>query len=257
MIKKVLLPETKALQAIIHQKRTFANVVHTLSNDKNCVSFFDNVFRRAAEYDELEHMERYYFKKDVLDMCPILNSLPAALESMEHHKDLSGEEIMTPCLHFNDSMGRTLMFIMGHIPVVDAIYLRIKDDGILKYAESDVGMLEEFREERLRKYGLFSKRHPEDTDFIDYKMRHDYSKEFIPVDNKSEINILYQTVKNSKDPYQIKMRMGSMYWDNIREKNKESLENMGKVISSLASSFDDQSRDEDGVGRPPCGDATP
>jgi len=102
---------------------------------------------------------------------------------------------------------------------------------------------QEEQEQRLFSDGLFSRKFPNDEDFIDYSMRNRYIKklqkeyEFRKDEIQRAIELLISQYKNSDNSEKTILAIGAAYWDNKQKVDVNTAREFKEIIDFMEASF--------------------
>ena len=109
----------KSLKDLINEKYVIMNTISTLCSDLNIKNFLETFSEKANSIENLEHMESFYFKKNVIEYQELINLLFHASFKSQILKEHDPEEIIKRARVLHDSAGKNLMYFIGFLPLLN------------------------------------------------------------------------------------------------------------------------------------------
>ncbi len=249
MIETIFNKEKEQIKHILNVRNIIQNISYKISNDLNSKYFFDNVINYIRNYDSLDRMIQYQFKRDLKEMREILNLLYAVLKNFEDTKNKAAEDIIKPRSIFPDNIGKRIISQISYIPILELFY---KDLKYKEYIADKIDLQKKFcgdtpqenqRKKLFNRANPFNKKFPKDEDFIDYEMKNElieivekeYEKEKEEI--KNSLNILLLQYENSTDINKTLLLIGAAYWENEKKSESSQFEALKKSMEAISKAF--------------------
>jgi len=167
MVGDLFKKDYENLTAILNSKQIIQNLSYKLEEDENCKKFFSSVYDKSEKIEELEHMDRWQFIRDIKEMSKILKYLSMAMENEWWLKDKSADDILKCCSVFPDNIGKRILIQMSYIPLLNGMIEKIEYEEFIdkKIDDSEISDWENAR---------IVSRFPKDENFVDYKRRNEF-----------------------------------------------------------------------------------
>lgn len=247
--------EIDMLRGIISQKQVIQNTYYRLSHDSNLKRYLTqavNYAKTGGSRDAMGFNDWCFVIKQNEQVMKILHLLVASL--LEIYIDKSADDIAKPCSMFPDHGGKTLLRILGFMPLLELVSEHVKFSNLIRdYTplDGEAGMIE-YQRDRLFSKSNFVRgsKFPSDDEFTDYALKNKYI-ETLKVDfSESEVELLQRmrlfaqafedepTLANN-----IALKMGLQFWDvkrNAKQSHdKKTTEIFASFMTTLASNIAD------------------
>lgn len=249
MIKDAYSKELHVASSMVYERDYIGSFVYKLMNDRNVRDFLKSLADNAYRYKELERMEKYYFNSKLRDVASIMYHFIEMLEASRTFSDKSAEQIRVRCRLLNDSGGENVLYLLGHMPILVAIErIREAEDFFESGLSSQetVDEMKDFQRGMLFDDSVFLKRHPSDSDLVDYDLKAK-KIEFDKVHfEKNSYNSLVNTIESvyktgqsrnfNRDFY---VECGMAFWASRKEKSADPLK-LGEILTGLFDHIDNK-----------------
>ncbi len=249
MIDSIFEKEKEQMNVIIQSRYIIQNITYKLTNDKNSISFFDNVIENVRGYESLERMEKYYFENDLKEMRQVLGLLYKSLQTDTYIKNKTAEEMIKCCNVFPDNIGKRTIILISYIPIIELFFEDLLYKEYFKnYVDLEKKMMGETQQEhqysRLFEESIFKKKFPKDDEFIDYSMRNDFTnklKDEYEKTRKEEIkeaiDLLLKFYEESDNSEDNKLSIGSTYWEEKKRIQSKETKAFADAITLMSKAF--------------------
>lgn len=248
MIGTVFTQDNDDMRTLINSKSVLQNLSHKLTHDLNSVSFFDKLVYNIYNFDTLEHIQAYHFKKDFKSMHETLHLFYRGLQSHPHTGSRSSEEMLKPCSIFPDHIGERIIILLSHLPLMELFEAKLRYQEMASQSIDGEAALKAAK--KRQEEALFGDKEnfgpiPIDDRFIDHELKGKYIsllKEKYDDVGKEKLESgfrhllhLYQGTEATKTT---KIAIGTAYWDSKQSLRAENAKKFKEMITSLASSLD-------------------
>lgn len=222
--------------------------------DKNIRVFLDNLVQKANDYDTLEHMEKFYFSRDLKEAYSVLMSFRDLIKSSNTFKDKSSEKIRKQCTVLPDSSGKDVLYILGFLPLLIAIH---EKDSLTKFFKkyinenktdselSDIEDAIQHQNEILFKSKFLRKTIPNDKHLVDHKLKNKkiaFEKERYENDRKETlefaINEYCDVAMKNNCSREFFIKAGMVYWKDLNTQKSELEESFTKILTTFVESIE-------------------
>lgn len=234
--------ETEQLNIINNTKNIIMSILYKLKNDKNVSYFLENLIYHCSNYENLEHMEKYYFEKELEEMNKILSLYIYSLKRNYPTKDCTAEEIIEPCIILNDYYGLSLMRIIGYYPLIKIMQEKVKYLSTIKnhLKQEDLEFYQSEQQKKLFSGSKFYPTFPENKSFTNYELQNKHIEKIKEEyeTKKDDIQFAINTIIENMDvePEHIKeqlIKLGCLYWDKQQEVDKAKQEQFSAIFKTL------------------------
>lgn len=221
------------------------NTICAIRDDMNAKQFFDKLFYHIKNYDQLEHMEKYYFNNDFKYMQKVISSLFYTVLKYNETKDKSANEIIKPARIFNDYIGKTFIRICGYYSVMVAFNDKFINEKLLKEKMNEKEIEEYIKQKRSYTFesSFLKNKLKEKEYFIDEKTYQKYiefkTKPYIERKESIEysINLIINAFEQAEDKNDFIIKVGSIFWDQKQLNEKERTEKINKTFTDIFSAL--------------------
>jgi len=253
MLDMLFQEDNKDLGVLINSKNVLQNLSYKLANDRNSIYFFENLIYNIQNYFTLDRMVQYHFKNDFDAMFITLKKFYIALQNEVGTTKMSAD-IIKCCNVFPDHIGERIIILISHLPIMELFNEQVKFKEMLDLRvdlnSTFMGQtIIDHQEDVLFSEGLFSKKFPDDSDFIDYKLRNRFldklEKEFND-SRKDELETAIMMISslfketNKNTVKSLKIKLGSTYWDEDISVSNKNFETFKNVFLALNESFSEE-----------------
>jgi hypothetical protein len=251
MISMVYENDIKNASVLLNAKNVMMNFLYKVKNDKNINYFLANIYDLSNKYEELEHMEKYYFRDNVKDTLKVLHHLFIGFREINYIKEKSAKDMIKPCIVLSDHNGESLIRYISYIPILKLLNEKKEYEELIKEKmdfDSEKKHFFDYESEQKRKIfgsGFGTVKFPKDSDLTNYRLKNEHiefrekeykesRKEEIS-ESISKIIEQYSILENKKDFY---VTVGSIYWDKANDDNNEMIKGFTDILLLLSKKID-------------------
>lgn len=235
--------EIEIVRAMSSEKIFIINFSHKLERDMNVSEFLKKLDVNALNYDNLERMEAYGFDKSLKATFKVMSAFEQLLLNSKHLEGKSGEEIAAPCRTFPDYIGQRILYLLGHMPLLEAIHLKLQYKelkGMKSSKESDELCKELLEEKLFNRESFRYKRFPDtkvfkDCNLINQKVDFEVNEyeSGLKVEISEKIAHLLSAIGCADDRHIAYQQIGIAYWDSLKEQQSRQKNAMHASLTEV------------------------
>ena len=246
--------EKEAVKAILSQRTFIINLSYKLKLDKNISTYTDKLPSIANKFYQLDRVDAYNFIQETNFVYDVLSTLSDVVIKYSRDNNLTGKELIEPCIAFPDFTGLRIMNLIGYLTLIKPIKDLIDFDEYLKnntYLEWRQENCKKIQKDNLnplsKRYSHFAKKGVY-VDFENIAIKTQLETEFFETSFKpnllTNIEFIIDKMKSSPvDTYSYFATLGVGFLDaNVKNKKKQE-EEFGKIFTSIVDGLLDKDTD--------------
>lgn len=240
--------ELEIVRAMNNERTFIINFSHKLQNDKNITEFLKNLSVNAVDYENLEFMKAFDFDRELEATFRVMSAFEQLLLNSNLLEGKSGNEIAVPCRTFPDYVGQRILYLIGHIPLLEATHLKLQYKNLKKMklsAESEELYKSRTHEKLFNRESFIYRTFPDsktykDRNLINQKVDFELDEYESALKNEisEKIKYLASSINDFDDKRNAYQQIGITYWDHRKEQQtdqKNALQStITEVIKALA-----------------------
>lgn len=250
MLEGLYHNEMIQMKALLNSKNVLINMSYKLEHDHNVKILFKTMFEKVKNFNELEHMEKYYFKKDMIELHKLLTLFYTALSKDAVIKTKTAEEIAKSCSTFPDYIGKRILKQLAFLPLLNGFIERETYEEYIAKNESSIAFSktngDDFKD-KLNPDSIMYQVFPDDSCFIDYKQKSDFidgMKKRYETVKKDEINnslnLLIDIYEKSENKDETLLMLGMSFWTEKRNIHADQIEAFKNSFKAISEAFKDK-----------------
>ncbi|MGR5365955.1 hypothetical protein [Photobacterium damselae] len=244
------------MKSMLNERIFIGNLSYKLNRDKNIVSYLEKIPTRMKNFENLEHMEKYYFSRDTMAIAPLLDLFNSMMVNYSINHEISGEKLMQDCRVFPDSTGRTILRLLGYYQLIRAAHELFKYEEMFKdnsYSESSIRHQKKHQQYQLSPSAMFYSHFIKPSNYMDFEslsQKLEFEKTYFESKRKPQLmdvvdNLLKQYEPSNLSQSDFFTKCGLYALDTAIEKKQNESSAMSKALESIINALSNNVEETD------------